>query len=304
MLDEIFYWVFNMSVMGVVSGSIIMLLRLIKIIPRRVFVFLWIIPFFRMVCPLGLNNPYSLMSLLSKVTTRTVVAYRPMNNIAFSMTNYTMAADEYFPVTYKENTLEKVFMIASFVWIIVFLAIFAMLLVVYFSTLREMNRTSYMHDNIFFSEKAKSPAVYGIIKPKIILPLFCEGKNTELIVLHEKTHIKRRDNLWRLIAVFIATVHWYNPFAWVFLKLFISDLEMSCDECVLKKIGKDRVKEYATLLLESKKKKVIFASPFGGTKMRNRIENILSFKKLTWFSLLCFIMLISVSVVLLLTNAG
>lgn len=101
MLQELFYWVFNMSITAAITGVIIMLLRLVKKIPRRLTVFLWIIPFLRMVFPLGLNSPCSLMSLLSKITTKTIVVYQPADNVAFSMMNSVMAADTYFPTTYK-----------------------------------------------------------------------------------------------------------------------------------------------------------------------------------------------------------
>ena len=77
MLQEVFYWIFNMSITATITGGLIMLVRLIKKIPRRVTVFLWIIPFLRMAFPFGLNSPYSLMSLLSQVTTKTIVVYQP-----------------------------------------------------------------------------------------------------------------------------------------------------------------------------------------------------------------------------------
>ena len=109
MLQELFYWVFNMSITAAITGVIIMLVRLMKKIPRRLTVFLWIIPFLRMVFPLGLNSPYSLMSLLSKITTKTIVVYQPADNVAFSMMNSVMAADTYFPITYRVNIFEKVF---------------------------------------------------------------------------------------------------------------------------------------------------------------------------------------------------
>ena len=131
MLQELFYWVFNMSITAAITGVIIMLVRLMKKIPRRLTVFLWIIPFLRMVFPLGLNSPYSLMSLLSKITTKTIVVYQPVDNVAFSMMNSVMAADTYFPTTYRVNIFEKVFDIASVIWIIVFLAIVLMMMVIY-----------------------------------------------------------------------------------------------------------------------------------------------------------------------------
>ena len=95
--------------------------------------------------------------------------------------------------------------------------------------------------------------------------------------------------------------HFQHP---LFLKGFLADLELSCDERVLTKIGCDRAKDYAASLLESKQGVTVFASAFGGAKIRTRIENILSFKKLTWLSLTVFIALIGAIFYALLTNAG
>lgn len=303
MLQEVFYWIFNMSITAAITGVLILLVRLIKKIPRRMTVFLWIIPFIRMTFPFGLNSPYGLMSLLSKITTKTVVVYQPTDDIAFSMMNSVMAADTYFPITYKVNILEDVFRVASVIWIIVSLAIILMLVVTYFTTIYEIKDSTHLRDNIYLSDKIVSPAVYGIVKPKIILPATYKDRDVELVILHEKAHIRSLDNLWRITAFVIVAVHWFNPLCWLFLKEFLADLELSCDERVLTKIGAERAKDYATSLLESRQETTVFASAFGGAKIRTRIENILSFKKLTWLSLTVFVALIGVIFYVLLTNA-
>ena len=304
MLQEVFYWIFNMSITAVLTGALIMLVRLVKWIPRRITTLLWIIPFLRMAVPIGLDSPYSLMSLLSKVTTKTIVVFQPTEDISFSMTNSVMAANSYFPITYKVNILENIFSVASVIWAVVTLAIILMLTVIYFTTLYEIKDSKHLRDNIFLSEKITSPAVYGILRPKIVLPTSYQDRDIELIIQHEKTHIRGLDNLWRIIAFLIVAVHWFNPFSWLFLKAFLTDLELSCDERVLVKLGANRAKEYASALLECKQGATVFASAFGGARIRTRIENILSFRKLTWFSLVAFIALISVIFYVLLTNAG
>ena len=303
MLQEVFYWVFNMSITAAITGVLIMLLRLIKKVPRRIAVFLWAIPFIRMAVPFGLNSPYSLMSLLSRVTTRTVVVYQPAEGVAFSMMNSAMAANSYFPITYKVDLLENIFSVASVIWIIVSLAITLILVVMYFTTIYEIRDAAHLGNSIYLSDKITSPAVYGIVRPKILLPMSYKGRN-DLIIAHEKMHIRRLDNLWRMLAFITVAVHWFNPLCWLFLKEFLADLELSCDERVLATLGADRTKEYASSLLESTQGTAVFASAFGGAKIRTRIENILSFKKMTWFSLMVFVSLISVIFYVLLTNAG
>lgn len=304
MLQEVFYWIFNMGITAALTGVLIMLVRLIKGIPRRMTAFLWIIPFLRMTIPLGLDSPYSLMTLLSKITTKTVVVFQPTDKISFSMMNSVMAANSYFPITYKVNILENIFSVASVIWAVVALAIVLMLTAIYCTTLFEIKDSKYLRENVYLSEKISSPAVYGVLRPKIVLPASYKDRDIELIVQHEKTHIRGLDNLWRMIAFLIVAVHWFNPFSWLFLKAFFADLELSCDERVLVKLGADRSKEYASALLECKQGATVFASAFGGARIRTRIENILSFRKLTWISLAAFIALISAIFYVLLTNAG
>ena len=304
MLQEVFYWVFNMSITAALTGILVMFVRLIKKIPRRIVVFLWLVPFLRMTVPLGLNSPYSLMTLLSKITTKTIVVFQLTEDISFSMMNSVMAANTYFPITYKVNILDDIFGVASVIWIIVSLAILLMLIIIYFTTIHEIKDSTHLKDNIYLSEKVTSPAVYGIIRPKIILPLSYKDRDIELIIQHEKTHIRGLDNLWRMIAFVVVALHWFNPFAWMFLRALLADLELSCDERVLVKLGTDRSKEYATALLECRQGPTVFASAFGGARIRTRIENVLSFRKLTWISLVAFVALIGIIFYVLLTNAG
>ena len=304
MLQEVFYWIFNMSITAALTGILVMLVRMIKKIPRRIMVFLWLVPFLRMTVPLGLNSPYSLMTLISKITTKTIVVFQPTEDISFSMMNSVMAANTYFPITYKVNILDDIFGVASVIWIIVSLAILLMLIIIYFTTIHEIKDSTHLKDNVYLSEKVTSPAVYGIIRPRIILPLSYKDKDIELIIQHEKTHIRGLDNLWRMIAFMVVAVHWFNPLAWMFLRVLLADLELSCDERVLVKLGVDRSKEYATALLECRQGPTVFASAFGGARIRTRIENVLSFRKLTWISLVAFVALIGIIFYVLLTNAG
>ena len=304
MLQEIFYWLFNMSITAAITGTVVLLIRRIPGLPKRLTVFLWLVPFLRMVVPLGLSSPFSLMSLLSRITIKTVVVYQPAEDVSFSMINSVMAADSYFPITYKVNVLEQVFRAASVLWILVFSAILLVLAVLYTATLREMKRARLLWDNIYLSEKVASPAVYGVVRPRIVLPASFADRDTELVLAHERMHIRRGDNFWRILAFLTTAVHWFNPLAWVFLKQFLADLELSCDERVLVQLGQDRAKEYALTLLKSKESTAAFTSAFGGAKIWDRIENILSFKKMTRLSLIVFLVLIIAIFYCLLTNAG
>lgn len=292
-----------MSIIASFMGLIVLLIRQMRVIPRRIAVFLWAVPFLRMCIPVGLNSPYSLMSLISRFTTRTVTVYQPADEISFSVTNSLMAANSYFPITYKVNLLEDVFAVASLIWLTVALAIIIALGILYFTTMHEINSAKHLRDNVYLSEKVQSPAVYGIFKPKIILPSSYESEDNRYILKHENTHIRRGDNLWRILAFLIVSIHWFNPLSWIFLKLFLTDLELACDESAITKYDEKHRKEYAKALVDIAESKSLFASAFGGAKIRTRVENILSYKRMTWLSLFGFSVLILSVIIVLLTNA-
>ena len=304
MLGEIFYWIFNMSIAATICVMPLLLLRLIKKIPRRIFIWLWLVPFVRMCFPVGISSKYGIMALLSKFTTKTVTIVQIGDDSALTMMNHVMGANSYFPITYKVNLLEDLFNIASVVWLVVALAAILALAIIYFVTLGEVKDAKKLKNNIYISDKIKTPAVYGIIKPKIILPIEYQESELNYILMHENAHIKRKDNFIRLFAFIIVCVHWFNPFAWLLLKLLYSDIELACDESVLSNCDETERKEYAYTLLSAAEKTNVFAASFGGSKIRIRIENILSYKKISVFSIVAFSSLIIAICYVLLTNAS
>lgn len=293
-----------MSIVASVMGLLVLAIRKVKFIPHRVSVFLWVIPFLRMCIPFGINSPYSLMTLISRFTTKTVTVLQPADELTLSMTNAIMAANSYFPITYKVNMLSRVFEIAGFIWLIGTLAIIIALAILYMATKREIKDSRLLDQNVYLSEKIESPAVYGIIKPKIVLPASFADTDREYVLQHERTHIRRCDNLWRLIGFLLTAVHWFNPLSWLFLKVFLADLELACDEKAVSKYTDEERKEYARTLLNCVQNKNVFVSAFGGAKVRTRIENVLSYKQMTLVSSVGFALLIIAIIYTLLTNAG
>lgn len=304
MFGEVFYWVFNMSIIASLMGLIVLLIRAIRVIPRRISVILWAVPFLRMCIPVSLNNPYSLMSFLSRYTIRTITVYQPADNITLSTMNYVRAADSYFPITYKVDLLENIFGVASLIWLVIALAIIVMLGVSYFTALGEVRDAKHLRDNIYLSKNIQSPVVYGIWKPRILLPASYESRDNQYILQHETTHIRHWDNLWRILAFFIVSVHWFNPLSWLFLKLFLADIELACDECVIAQYSEEQRREYARALVDIAESKNLFVSAFGGAGIRTRIVNILSYRRMTVLSLLGFSALVISILIVLLTNAG
>ena len=304
MLGEIFYWVFNMSLIGSCMGLIVLAIRAIKTIPRRIAVLLWLVPFGRMAVPLWLNSRLSLMTLISRFTTRTVTVLQPSDDLAFSFTNTVMAANSYFPITYRVNVLDGVFRVGAVVWAIGAASLLLALGMVYSATLREVRSARHLRENIYLSEKVTSPAVYGVFRPRIVIPAGWEERDLTYILAHESAHIRCLDNLWRLLAFAVTAVHWFNPLAWLFLKLLLGDLELACDERAIAGYDDDRRRAYAHALLDCAGDRSLFASAFGGAKVRTRIENVLSFRRMTWLSGAGFAALVGAILLSLLTNAG
>jgi hypothetical protein len=136
--------------------------------------------------------------------------------------------------------------------------------------------------NTYETDAIKSPFVLGIFSPKIYLPLHLSAQDREHIVLHEKTHILRRDHIVKIIAYFILCLHWFNPFAWAAFLLMGVDMEMSCDERVLKEIGLETKKEYSkSLLTLATNRRIIGGSPlaFSEGGLKERIKNVLKYRK-------------------------
>lgn len=301
MLSEIFYWVLNLSIIGSVTGLIVLSLRKIKLLPRFAVYVLWILPLIRLWMPFGIANKYSLMSLISRFTTKTVVIFEKSPQL--TTTNSIMGANSYFPIEYKTDLLKNVFNVASIVWIIVCCSAILTSVLLYFFAKSELRSAELIKDNIYKSDRITATAVYGIIHPKIIIHSAIADMDIDYIILHEQTHLQRKDNLFRIIAVITACVHWFNPLSWIFLKCFFADMELACDAKVLKSLSESQSKEYARTILTCSSGKAFFASAFGGAKTKLRIENILSYKKLTVLSSLCFAALVLIIFVIIITNA-
>ncbi len=303
MLCEIFYWIFNMSISATICGIPILLIRLVKRIPRRISIWLWLVPFVRMCIPAGISSKYGIMALISKFTAKTVAVYKIGDDSVFTMMNFVMGASSYFPITYKVNLFGKMFSIASVLWIVVALAVILALAIIYIVTIREIKDARFIRDNIYLSGRIATPSVYGIILPKIFLPCKYRQNDYDYILMHENAHIKRGDNFVRIVALILVCIHWFNPFAWLFLKLLYSDIEFACDETVLSKCNETQRKEYAHTLLSTVEKTNVYAATFGGANIRNRIENILSYRKLSTISIITFLTLVIAIAYTFLTNA-
>lgn len=305
MLSETFYWVLNMSIIGTATGLVVLLCRKVRALPRLAVYLLWFVPLIRLWIPFGISNRFSLLHLISQFTTKTIPLYESNQLPELVYTNYMMAAQEYNPVVYKTPMLDLIFRVSSLVWVVVFAALLLTMLLLYYFTSSELKNAIRERDNIYRSATITSPAVYGIFKPRIILPAGTSDDELPMILVHEQAHIARKDNLFRTIALLTACLHWYNPLSWLFLKLFFEDMELACDAKILKKMDQADKKKYAAALVgfSGHSDKGLFVSAFGGAKVRIRIEHILSYKSLSRVSAIFLALLLIAVAIALLTNA-
>ena len=131
----------------------------------------------------------------------------------------------------------------------------------------------------------------GILRPAIYVPPGMDGALLDHVEAHELVHKRRLDNLWRFVALLICCVHWFNPVVWRCLRLFFADMELSCDERVLRKLAPKERKDYAMALLSVAEGRDLFVSAFGGAGLRLRITRVLTYRRLTVGASLAFALL-------------
>lgn len=306
MLGVAFYWILNMSLMADIAGIVVLLLRRSGAMPARVSVLLWLAPFLRMSVPIWMNSSASILSLLKKISGNSAVfQYRPFPELDLSLANGIKGASSYAPFSYRNDLLERVIGASAAVWVVAAAILLVFTALAYFFSLREVRSAEHVGDNVYRSRKVSCAAVYGIIRPKIVLPAasFAEHpRGEDHVLLHERMHIRRLDNLWRLLALSIACVHWFNPLAWVFLKKLFCDIELACDECVMLELGEGARKEYARTLLSQSESRRTFGAAFGGSQLGLRIKRILSYRKVTGASLFASLLFVAFMVFALLAN--
>lgn len=170
---------------------------------------------------------------------------------------------------------------------------------------RKLKTALWEKENIYITERIGTPFVIGILNPRIYLPSAIGTEEREYVLLHEKIHIKRGDHILKIAAFVALCIHWFNPLVWMAFFLSGKDMEMSCDEAVIRKIGSSVKKEYTTsLLCMATGRRIINGIPlaFGEGDTGSRIKNVLHYKKPTTFVVVAAIIVCFAAAVILLAN--
>lgn len=306
MLKEILYYLINASIMAVFIFAVVIAIRLIgkKWFTKNMIVFLWLFVLLRLLVPFALTTNFSLIASFNESIVKSVpIGDSAESKIAFS--NIIKQADEYEPITYKTLKFEQILLILSRIWVIGFFLISLILSYIYIKYIKKL-KISFSekidHYDIYTSNMIKTPMVIGIVKPKIVLPVHIDEEIKRFAVLHELTHIKRKDNLVKAIFTFAAVLHWFNPIVWVMLKQLAKDIELACDESVIKKLTKKSVKEYASALVLANEQMKSYITAFSSNQLEKRIYAIVAYQKLSRIMFGFLVAIYGVLSVILLTN--
>ncbi len=280
-MDKVFITILNMSLTGAFVIAAICLARLpLKKAPKIISYCLWAVAGFRLVFPFSIESvlsliPFNARTIPADIATQTV----PRINSGIPALNSTVS--RILPAAApgaNANPLQIWTTVGAIVW----LAGAAVMLLYgaasFIVLKRRMKSAVCVEANVYETENIKSPFVLGFFKPKIYLP--ADLSEREYVLLHERTHIRRRDHIVKLAAYFVLCMHWFNPLAWLAFLLMGADMEMSCDERVLKEAG-GKADYSRSLLSLATERRSIAGSPlaFGEGGIKERVKNVLKFKK-------------------------
>lgn len=202
------------------------------------------------------------------------------------------------------SRMERILNIAAPVWLV---GIGLMLLYELLSVLRVRHRVLdavLLRDNIWQSDRVSSPFIFGLFRPRIYIPYGLEEPVLEQVLSHERAHLHRRDHWIKPFAFTLLAVYWYNPLLWVGYILLCRDIEVACDERVVRGLDEDDRRRYATALLQcGVERRSIAACPlaFGEVSIKQRIKSVLSYRKPLLWVIIASLVVCSVAAVCLLT---
>lgn len=279
-MEEIFRTVLEMSITGSwVILAVLLTRMLLRRLPKGFSCGLWAVAGFRLCCPVSFGSVVSLFSVPAvysgSVAVRSQIAQpqRVVMGVGQQITDQPL-----IPITEDRVSGPDWMTIFAFVWLA---GVAAMVLYALFCDVRlrlQLRTAIRLEGNIWQSEQVDSPFILGIFRPRIYLPQGLEGEAAQLVLAHEKTHLKHFDHVVKLVAYGVLAVHWFNPLCHLAFWLLGRDLEMRCDEGVLKHADRH---DYSTALVASaRERKQALTAPlaFGESSVKARVKNILRWK--------------------------
>ena len=309
-MNELFLKIINMSISASWLVLAVLLLRFVlKKAPKWVNVLLWGIVAVRLAFPFSIESALSLIPSAETIPPNIGMNTTPTINSGINAINNAVN-----PIISQSNTpmagasvnpLQITIGIFEYIWIFGMIALALYTAISYWRLHRKVDTAVRYKDNIFQSENVKSPFVLGIIKPRIYLPFNMNGQDLEHVVAHEQAHIHRKDHWWKPFGFLLLIIHWFNPLVWLAYVLLCRDIELACDERVIKELGNEQRADYTQALVAcSVNRRMIAACPlaFGEVGVKDRVKSVMNYKKPAFWGVVLAVIVCVFVAVCFLTN--
>lgn len=291
-MGDIFLKLLNMSITaGWLILAVIGIRLLFRKMPKWIRCALWGLVAVRLIVPFSIESTFSLLPSSETIRSSTIVEGEVVHHLPSVDSSLPMVEDTVNPVlldtfSYEQADsvapLQVVTEIAGYLWLggMILLVLYALV-----STIRLffMVREAVCYkDNIYLCDAVKTPFILGFVRPEIYLPSVLSEEETEHIIAHEKAHLKRLDHLWKFLGYLLLCVYWFQPLCIIAYVMLCKDIELACDEKVIKNMSFSDRKRYSHVLLScAARNHFVLASPlaFGEVGVKDRIKSILDYKK-------------------------
>lgn len=309
-MDDIFLKLVNLSISASWLILAVLVLRVVlKKAPKWVMPLLWGVVALRLVCLFSIESALSLIpsaeTIPSEIVTETREPVLYEQATLDIVTNPTLPSAAEVPVGVSRQQAQVDFNIYSVLWLAGMAALLVHALVSAGKLKRKLATAILLRDNIYESEFVDSPFVFGVVKPNIYLPMHMDEGTAAYVIAHEHAHLARRDHWWKVLGYLVLALHWFNPLVWVAYILFCRDIELACDEKVVKGLDGAARADYSQALLScAAPGRAVAACPlaFGEGNIKTRVKSALHYKKPAFWVAAAAVLAVVIVAVCFLTN--
>ena len=302
-MDDVFLKLVNLSISASWLILAVLVLRIVlKKAPKWVMPLLWGVVALRLVCLFSIESALSLIPSAETETREPVLYEQATLDI---VTNPTLPSAAEVPVGVSRQQAQVDFNIYSILWLAGMAALLVHALVSAGKLKRKLATAILLRDNIYESEFVDSPFVFGVVKPNIYLPMHMDEGTAAYVIAHEHAHLARRDHWWKVLGYLVLALHWFNPLVWVAYILFCRDIELACDEKVVRGLDGAARADYSQALLScAAPKRAVAACPlaFGEGNIKTRVKSALHYKKPAFWVAAAAVLAVVIVAVCFLTN--
>ncbi len=309
-MDDVFLKLVNLSISASWLILAVLVLRVVlKKAPKWVMPLLWGVVALRLVCLFSIESALSLIpsaeTIPSEIVTETREPVLYEQATLDIVTNPTLPSAAEVPVGVSRQQAQVDFNIYSVLWLAGMAALLVHALVSAGKLKRKLATAILLRDNIYESEFVDSPFVFGVVKPNIYLPMHMDEGTAAYVIAHERAHLARRDHWWKVLGYLVLALHWFNPLVWVAYILFCRDIELACDEKVVKGLDGAARADYSQALLScAAPKRAVAACPlaFGEGNIKMRVKSALHYRKPAFWVAAAAVLAVVIVAVCFLTN--